>query len=477
MPVFLVGGLAVQISRELGLSAAALGLAVAVYFGVTAASAVPVGRLVERFGSAVTARLGILLASAAMVAIAASAHSYPVLLGLLAVAAAANSLGQLSSNAMLGQAVPVRRQGLAFGVKQAAIPFATLLASVSVPTIALTAGWRWAFVAGAGIALVAVPVVPGDPATRPGRRRTGLGGLAGSLVLLGVGAALAAAAANSVSTFLVASAVDAGHSESVAGVILTVGSAVCVSGRVLLGLLTNRWRGTHLAIVGLILGASAGGIGLLGTDLPGATLLGVCIGYGVGWSFPGLLTYAVVRLHPQAPAAATSLTQTGIYAGSCIGPLVFGLLVTGEGYQVAWTAAAGSMALAAFSMVLGSLLTERTAALTQPPVPAPARTPAPAATRAPAPAPARAPARAAAAAAGAPLLATVGRSVSTVPFLPAQRSVSSFAPASGEKPPPAAHPDQVPLAGTGIDPAITGEPPEEQANGGRDHEVARRQPQ
>ena len=38
------------------------------------------------------------------------------------------------------------------------------------------------------------------------------------------------------------------------------------------------------------------------------------------------MNFAVVRLHPQAPAAATSITQTGVYAGGCLGPLALGAL-------------------------------------------------------------------------------------------------------------------------------------------------------
>src|SRR5690242_18477515 len=106
MPVFFVGGLAVQISRDLKLTRTGLGLAVAVYFGVTALGSLPVGGLVERLGAARTGRAAVLLSGAAMLAIALAARSVPLLLLLLAVAATANSLGQLSSNASLAQGVP-----------------------------------------------------------------------------------------------------------------------------------------------------------------------------------------------------------------------------------------------------------------------------------------------------------------------------------------------------------------------------------
>jgi len=51
VPAFLTGGLAVQIRAEFGFGEGALGLAVAVFFAVSALASVASGRLVERVGS------------------------------------------------------------------------------------------------------------------------------------------------------------------------------------------------------------------------------------------------------------------------------------------------------------------------------------------------------------------------------------------------------------------------------------------
>src|SRR5215213_10489907 len=67
IPVFLVGGLAVQIGDELGFSPAGLGLAVSAYFGASALASVPAGALVERYGSARISRFAIVLAAASLV--------------------------------------------------------------------------------------------------------------------------------------------------------------------------------------------------------------------------------------------------------------------------------------------------------------------------------------------------------------------------------------------------------------------------
>ena len=60
LPVFLTGALAVQLGDELGFDPAGLGLVVALYFGVSALCSLPVGRLVERWGGAVTRRIAVL---------------------------------------------------------------------------------------------------------------------------------------------------------------------------------------------------------------------------------------------------------------------------------------------------------------------------------------------------------------------------------------------------------------------------------
>ncbi|MEH1167832.1 MFS transporter [Micromonospora sp. CPCC 205539] len=362
LPVFLLGGLAVQMGADLDFSPAGLGLAVSVYFGVSALASMPSGRLVERYGPAVAARCGILLAAGSMLAVAGLARSYPVLVGLLALSATANALGQLASNVALARQVPAHRQGLSFGVKQAAIPVSTLLAGAAVPTIALTAGWRWAFVAAAVAALATLPAVPRQ---EPGQaRRSGAaraGRATGALVVIGAAATLASGAANALGTFLVDSAVGRGLSPGVAGLTLTLGSAVCVLARVGAGWLADRRASGHIALIAAMLVIGAAGLGLLAFAGTAPLVAGVLLGFGLGWAWPGLVNFAVVRLHPQAPAAATSITQTGVYAGGCLGPLSLGPLAAHLGYPAMWSTAAVSMLLAAALMLVGSRLLTRTA--------------------------------------------------------------------------------------------------------------------
>ena len=108
-----------------------------------------------------------------------------------------------------------------------------------------------------------------------------------------------------------------------------------------------------------LLAAGAVGLGLLAVPGTVPLVAGVVIGFGLGWSWPGLMNFAVVRLHPQAPAAATSITQTGVYAGGCLGPLCLGGVATAADYPTMWVVAAVAMLAAAALMIVGSRLLGR----------------------------------------------------------------------------------------------------------------------
>ena len=249
LPVFLTGALAVQLGNELGFDPIGLGLVVALYFGVSALCSLPVGRLVERWGGAVTSRIAVLGVAVVMLVLAVFADSYVSLVVILLCGAWCNVMGQLASNLTLARSVPAHRLGLSFGVKQAAIPLATLLAGAAVPAVALTVGWRWAYVIASGLALLALLGAPrgGEyvrvPKPPPGERAT----LA--LSVLGAGSGLGAGAANALGIFLVAAAVDRGIDPGTAGLVLTFGSVVGFAGRLLHGWLADRREGGHVAFV------------------------------------------------------------------------------------------------------------------------------------------------------------------------------------------------------------------------------------
>ena len=355
LPVFLFGGLAVLVREDLGFGEVQLGLAASAFFAVAALAAVPAGRIAARLGAWAATVLAALLSAAVLCAMA-FAPSYGVLLVALAFGGVANALAQIGTNGALAEAVPAERQGLAFGIKQSAVPAATLLAGFALPLVGLTLGWRASF-GGAALLAVAYVLLAPRPAVRRARsggRRSRTGDAAvRALAVVAVAAALGAGAANGLASFLVESSVAAGFSPSSAGVLLGCGSAIGVTARILAGWLADRRTSGHLAVVAGMLATGGLGMALLATNAVPAILVGTALVFGLGWSWPGLLTFAVVRLNPASPAVATSITQTGVFAGGAAGPVVFGLLVQTASYRVAWSAAGVAMVAGAVLMVVG----------------------------------------------------------------------------------------------------------------------------
>ncbi|MGH8793514.1 MAG: MFS transporter [Stackebrandtia sp.] len=354
-PVFLVGGLSVQIAADLRFSAFQLGLAVALYFTAAAVSGVGCGFVVERLGARLSGRIAIAVAASALLGIAA-AGSYTALALLLTAAGPANTLGQLAANALLSRRVPRRRQGLMFGVKQAAIPLSTTLAGASVPVVALTVGWRWAFVLAAVLAMAAWPTLPRihvETATRRSRAQASRQRPSAALVAVAVAGAMGATAANPLGSFLADYAVTQGLSESAAGLNLTLGGVAGVAARVGVGWIADRRDGGRLVMVAIMLGSGAVGMAMLATGGAWLIPVGTAVGFALGWAWPGLVNFAISSLHPHAPAAATGVTQTGIALGGGLGPLAFGAIVETSGYTTAWLSTAGLMLASAVMMIVG----------------------------------------------------------------------------------------------------------------------------
>ena len=85
----------------------------------------------------------------AFLGIATLATSPAILSAFIALAGAATALTRTASSVLIARNVDPGRQGVAFGLKHCSIPIGSLLAGLSVPTIALTVGWHWAYVAAA----------------------------------------------------------------------------------------------------------------------------------------------------------------------------------------------------------------------------------------------------------------------------------------------------------------------------------------
>jgi predicted MFS family arabinose efflux permease len=141
--------------------------------------------------------------------------------------------------------------------------------------------------------------------------------------------------------------------------VLTFGSVVGFAGRLLHGWLADRRTGGHVAFVAGSMALGAIGLALLAVPGTPALVVGTILGFGLGWSWPGLMQFAVVRLNPSAPAAASAIVQTGVYAGGFGGPITFGFVAAHTSFPTAWLCAAATMVVAALLVVLGRRLLVR----------------------------------------------------------------------------------------------------------------------
>lgn len=358
LPSFLTGGLAVQIRGELGFGAGALGLVVALFFVVSSAFSALAGRVVERIGFYTAMRSSAVVGALSLLAVATLAGSWWGIVACLVLGGLGNAVAQPATNLMLAREVPGGRQGLAFGVKQAAIPIATLLAGLAVPVVALTVGWRWAFAGAALLALIVALFVPnvghsGAAATgRAKKSRTGEAPIA-ALILLSVGIGLGSTAATPLGAFLVESATSTGVEVGTAGLLLALGSAVGIVVRVAAGYLADGMESGRLRLVAGMLVLGTAGFAMLASGSPSLLVVGVVLAFGAGWGWPGLFNFAIVRSSPRSPAAATGITQTGASGGAALGPLLFGYTVEATSFGTAWLAAAAVALLSATAILIG----------------------------------------------------------------------------------------------------------------------------
>jgi predicted MFS family arabinose efflux permease len=269
------------------------------------------------------------------------------------VAGLANAVAQPAINLFMADQVPPERQGLAFGIKQSAIPGAVLISGLALPVLAIPLGWRATFVICAAAPLaVALLLARQASSLRPAAERERPPRPSRALILIALGAALGSSAPCALSAYLVASAVDVGIAEGAAGVLAAVGSAVSLAVRLSVGVRADRRHDYGFRMVVTLIGFGAVGFALLAVDAPLPFAIGAVLAFALGWGWPGIFNMAVVHLHRDSPGAATGISQTGIYIGAGGGPAAFGALYSMSGYTVAWIVTAAVALSAACVMAL-----------------------------------------------------------------------------------------------------------------------------
>jgi MFS family permease len=332
MPVFLVGALFVQLQSDVHAPTWVLGVAVAAFWVAAAVVSILSGRLISKIGSRRATIISISVAIASLLGSALVMPNWGWLVFWGMVGGAANGLGHPASNHLLSLRVAPTRIATALGIKQGAVPFAAFIAGLMVPVIALTVGWQWGFAAGAILAAaLLVAFFRWGPLRVPGRKRPKHvrlpGDLARYLVLIASVTSLGAAAAGATASYAVTAGIARGIEDATAGILLSVGSLLGATCRVVAGRVADRTKGRYaLPMTASMLALGGLGVILMAVDSQVAFAIGLVLALGLGWGWTGLTHFVVSKAAGPATPSATGIVQTGSYLGSAAGPLLFGIV-------------------------------------------------------------------------------------------------------------------------------------------------------
>lgn len=363
VPPFLVGALATRIGQDLPFGPADLGRALAACYIVTCLLSPIGGRVVERMGATAALRVAGAMTTLGLLGIAAATRAEHLLLAL-AFVGIPNALTQPASNEMLSRVEEPRLRARSFGLVQASIPTASLIAGSVLAVASYGTSWRGSMLAVAALTVAAQLVLPRSPHKPPGdgvRRlrepaatanadpRDLVGGrpLMAAVILTGC---LASAAATALPSFAASTGLAIGVAPWLVAGSQVTGSLTSILVRVMAPVATSHatLRRRLLTVAGLQ------GLGLLAmlaiaSGTPVGFVVGSIAAFGFGWGWNGLFNLIVALARPGRIAAATGLTQAGVFLGGTVGPLSFAAIARDDHFGAGWVAMAAMMGVAVVS--------------------------------------------------------------------------------------------------------------------------------
>lgn len=365
LPATSMGPTAFAIRQDFMISIAQIGMAYTAFFLASAVFTSVGGWAVGRWRTLDIVR-ACLLVTALLTAlmsfsgVAVHLMIFSVLTGIV------NGVMTPAVNVLITRLIPLKLRGLAFGIKVGAAPLASSLAALGAWAAAnFEFPWRATYWFGAGLSVIVVlgtfllglPSKGASKSTRPVEPRHLSKRRHNSLLLLAFGALLGASGTGVLPPFLVDSLIHDGVEPGRAASVLAFGSGIGVISRVLVGTLSDRWPQPirHLNAVAIMLSIAGVSMGILGLGRTEPVLFGATlVFFALGWSWPGLVHYAVLVTHSASPALATTYMQMGTFLGSVLGPLAFGLIADYGSFVTAWLVAAVSVSSSAAFLSWGT---------------------------------------------------------------------------------------------------------------------------
>jgi len=303
------------------------------------------GLLADRIGERIVLASG-LAGGAAAVAGAAFVHTYPALVGLLALSGAAAASVNAASGRAVMQWFPRSERGLALGIRQTNVPIGGLVAALALPPLADAEGLRWALLAlatGCGAGALAGALFLRDPEayeelalSRPLRDpKAWLISGAGGLLLVGQTATM------SFTVLFLHSA--RGLTTAAAAGVLAASQVLGGAFRIGAGHWSDRLGARIVPMRRLALGIAATLvlIAILARAPTWLLVPTVVAAGGFGLSWNGLAFTAAAEIAgTRASGAAIGLQQTVLGFGGIVAPIAFASLVSGTSWRFAFLAAA-----------------------------------------------------------------------------------------------------------------------------------------
>lgn len=383
LPAFTVAAQVLLVRHNYGLSTVEFGLALTIFFAVSALGSMATPRLALKVRPA---RLLMVTCvnSALCIALIGWIGDRWILDVFLALAGAGNSLVQPSAARILKAAVAPERMSLATGCLAAGLGAAPLIPGLLVAFAAGPLGLAGSMTVAAGVALLAAcfaPLARPWPIDRPGlyaqralrsaRASVAMSGTVRRVLTIWTcGALLGTVGVNSVAVFFVVLGTHSRLSDRTTGLMLTAASVVAVLVRLIAGALADRRPQVNPLIAAGLMGTGAVGLAVMSFATPATFILGAVLAVAGGWGWTGLLLAASFRLVPERPQSAGAAMQFGLFGGAAIAPLGFGVLSTTIGLTATILVAGAASLLAAITVLTGALAakrdrsTERTITLT-----------------------------------------------------------------------------------------------------------------
>lgn len=328
-------GLLLAMSRDLGVSPAQVGSLVTVYGAVVMVASVPLTALVRR----VPRRLLLSLLLAGFVVsnvIMAVASTFGLLLAARMATAATHALFWAVVVPTAAELFRPERRGRVVAVVFAGGTVALALGVPAGTWLGELAGWRWSFVAVAGLgAAVLVVVASLLPSTRPDHGHAARGSEPDlrRFLLLTVVAVLATAGAIAAYTYVALFVTDvSGFSASSVGAILLARGLASVLGILAIGAVVD--RSPWLALIATVTLQSAALLGLyaLGHQQAAAVALIALAGLAFA-AFTATLGGLVLLVAPGRSDLAAATVSAAVNVGITAGAFVGGITLPGHGVR------------------------------------------------------------------------------------------------------------------------------------------------